>query len=135
MPSFDMVSEINIEEVRNAVENSSRELSTRFDFRGVDASFEFVDGMVKLTAEGDFQLQQMRDILQGKCAKRNVDAGAMEAQDVDITGKTYRQSIVFKQGIATDVAKKIVKHIKDAKMKVQASIQGEQSQGHWQEAR
>lgn len=126
MPSFDIVSEIDTVELRNAVDNATRELSTRFDFRGVEASFEMQkDESVRLNAEGDFQLKQMRDILRGHLAKRGVDANAMEAKGEEASGKNWHQIIIFKQGIETPVAKKIVKLIKDKKMKVQASIQGE----------
>ena len=126
MPSFDLVSEIEMTEVRNAVDNANRELSTRFDFRGVDATIEYKDESVLLIAEGDFQLQQLQDILRNACSKRNLDTSAMEAQEVVRSGKTYRCTIIFKQGIEQPVAKKIVKLIKDNKMKVQTSIQGDQ---------
>jgi uncharacterized protein YajQ (UPF0234 family) len=125
MPSFDIVSEIDIVELRNAVDNSNRELSTRFDFRNVKASFELVEETVKVSAEGDFQLKQMRDILRGHLAKRGVDANSMDAKQAEQTGKNWHQDIVFLQGIDTPMAKKIVKLIKDSKMKVQASIQGD----------
>ncbi|WP_428772536.1 YajQ family cyclic di-GMP-binding protein [Vibrio sp.] len=126
MPSFDIVSEIDTVELRNAVENSSRELDTRFDFRNVQASFELQkDEIVKLSSEGDFQLKQLRDILRGNLTKRGVDVNAMEAQTPEHTGKFWHQNVIFKQGIDTPMAKKIVKTIKDAKLKVQASIQGE----------
>ena len=125
MPSFDIISEVEAVELRNAVDNANRELSTRFDFRGVDASFDEKDESVKLTAQDDFQLKQMRDILRSNLTKRNVDPNAMEAKAADQTGRTWHQTVIFKQGIETDVAKKIVKLIKDNKIKVQASIQGE----------
>jgi len=126
MPSFDVVSEIEMTEVRNAVDNANRELSTRFDFRGVDATIEYKDDSVLLIAEGDFQLQQLQDMLRNACSKRNLDTSAMESKDVERSGKTFRRTIIFKQGIEQPVAKKIVKLIKDNKMKVQASIQGDQ---------
>ncbi|CAK1692685.1 hypothetical protein FB440_11311 [Vibrio crassostreae] len=125
MPSFDIISEVESVELRNAVDNANRELSTRFDFRGVDASFDYKDESVKLTAQDDFQLKQMRDILRSNLTKRNVDPNAMEAKAADQTGRTWHQTVIFKQGIETDVAKKIVKLIKDNKVKVQAAIQGE----------
>ncbi|MEZ8721370.1 YajQ family cyclic di-GMP-binding protein [Vibrio pomeroyi] len=125
MPSFDIISEVESVELRNAVDNANRELSTRFDFRGVDASFDYKDESVKLTAQDDFQLKQMRDILRSNLTKRNVDPNAMEAKPADQTGRTWHQTVIFKQGIETDVAKKIVKLIKDNKVKVQAAIQGE----------
>ncbi|EKO3920215.1 YajQ family cyclic di-GMP-binding protein [bacterium 19MO03SA05] len=124
MPSFDIVSEVDTVELRNAVDNSNRELATRFDFRNVDASFELKDETVKLAAEDDFQLNQMLDILRGNLAKRGVDARAMELKDSVHSGKNWYKDIVFKQGIESLLAKKVVKMIKDAKLKVQASIQG-----------
>lgn len=126
MPSFDIVSEINMEEVRNATENASRELSTRFDFRGVEASFEYKDKTVLMTAEAEFQLQQMESMFRGACAKRGVDTSSMDVKPYDAHGKTYRQTIAFKEGIEQPVAKKIVKLVKDAKIKVQTSIQGDE---------
>ena len=126
MPSFDIVSEIDTVELRNAVDNASRELTTRFDFRNVDAEFELQkDETVKLNAEGDFQLKQMREILRGHLAKRGIDAGALESKEPEATGRRWHQIIVFKQGIDTPTAKKVVKSLKDAKLKVQASIQGD----------
>ena len=126
MPSFDIVSEIDLVEVKNAVDNANRELETRFDFRGVEASFELKEETVVIATESDFQLQQMLDILRSKCVKRNVDTSAIDAQPMEHSGKTYKQNIVFKQGIEQPVAKKIIKLLKDAKLKVQASIQGDQ---------
>lgn len=126
MPSFDIVSEIDTVELRNAVDNASRELTTRFDFRGVEASFEMQkDESVKLSAEGEFQLKQLRDMLRGNLTKRGVDVNAMEAKPEEASGRNWHQIVVFKQGIETPMAKKIVKLLKDNKMKVQASIQGE----------
>ncbi|PMO58349.1 YajQ family cyclic di-GMP-binding protein [Vibrio breoganii] len=125
MPSFDIVSEIEVVDVRHAVENANRELATRFDFRGVQASFEFKDEQVKLTAEAEFQLQQMRDILRGNLTKRGVDVNTMDSQKEEASGKNWYQNVLFKQGIDKEMAKKLVKAVKDAKLKVQASIQGE----------
>ena len=126
MPSFDIVSEIDLVEVRNAVDNANRELTTRFDFRGVEASFELKENIVTMAADNDFQLRQMLDILRGTCVKRKVDTAAFDVKDVQHIGKIYKQAISFKQGIEQATAKKIIKLIKDAKIKVQASIQGEQ---------
>lgn len=126
MPSMDVVSEINLEEVRNAVENTSRELETRFDFRGVEASIEWKKPDVVAKAEHDFQLKQLVDMLRGQLAKRQIDAKALTLSSLDHSGKTYTQKIGFKEGIEQPVAKKVVKLIKDSKLKVQASIQGEQ---------
>lgn len=126
MPSFDIVSEIDNQEVRNAVENAQRELETRFDFRGVEASFEWTSKETTLSAEADFQLQQMLDILRNKLIKRNVDPDTMEVGDPEHSGKTFSQKITFLEGIDAPTAKKLVKLIKDSKLKVQASIQGDQ---------
>ncbi|GGB06595.1 MULTISPECIES: YajQ family cyclic di-GMP-binding protein [Agarivorans] len=126
MPSFDIVSEIDTNEVRHACENAVRELETRFDFRGVEASFEYKDGSIKMTAEAEFQLNQMLHILRGTLVKRSVDAKAIDLAEVTRSGKTHSQVVNFKNGIDQPTAKKIIKQIKDAKLKVQASIQGEQ---------
>ncbi|MBV7296873.1 YajQ family cyclic di-GMP-binding protein [Enterovibrio paralichthyis] len=126
MPSFDIVSEIDSVELKNAVDNAKRELATRFDFRNVDASFELNKEVVKVAAESDFQVNQMMYILRGNLAKRGVDARAMEPKDMVHSGKTFFSDVHFKNGIEADIAKKIIKKIKDAKIKVQAQIQGEQ---------
>ena len=125
MPSFDVVSEVDLQEVHNAVDQANREISTRYDFRGVEAKFERIDDTVKMTAEADIQLIQMLDILRSKLVKRSVDVGVLELQDPEHSGKLYHQLIIIKQGIETVLAKKIVKMIKDKKMKVQAAIQGD----------
>lgn len=126
MPSFDIVSEIDMVEVKNATDNANRELATRFDFRGVEASFELSESTLTLSAEGDFQIQQMMDMLRKACAKRNVPAGSLEPQKIERSGKTHKQPVIFKQGIDQPLAKKIIKTIKDAKLKVQTAIQGDQ---------
>ncbi|MBT0586711.1 YajQ family cyclic di-GMP-binding protein [Alteromonas oceanisediminis] len=126
MPSFDIVSEIDMVDVKNATDNANRELDTRFDFRGVEASFKSTDEGVLMVAEAEFQLQQMDSMLRNACSKRGMDTACMEAKSADASGKTVRQLMSFKQGIDQPTAKKIVKLIKDAKLKVQASIQGEQ---------
>ena len=123
---MDIVSETDLEEVKNAVDNATRELSTRFDFRGVEASFEWKKPSVTMQAEGDFQLKQMSDMLRSQLTKRNVDAKAMTLDNPSATGKNWRQQVTFKEGIEQDVAKKVVKLIKGEKLKVQAAIQGEQ---------
>ncbi len=126
MPSFDIVSEVEMTEARNAVDNSNRELDTRYDFRGVEASFEFAKEIITMKADADFQLNQMFDILAAKAVKRGLDVKSFEVKDVVHTGKTYSQQVLIKQGIEKDVSKKIVKIIKDSKAKVQAAIQGEE---------
>ena len=126
MPSFDIVSEIDLQEVRNAVDNANRELSTRFDFRGVEASFSWSKDGASFSAEADIQLRQMDDILRSNLVKRKVDTRAMELSDPIHSGKTFSQNVTFKQGIEGLIAKKIVKLIKDSKIKVQSAIQGDQ---------
>lgn len=126
MPSFDIVSEIDQQEVRNAVENASRELDTRFDFRGVEAAFDWTAKETILSAEADFQLQQMVDMLRNKLIKRSVDPSMMDVGEPEHSGKTFSLKVTFKEGIDAPTAKKIVKLIKDSKIKVQAAIQGEQ---------
>lgn len=125
MPSFDIVSEVEKTELRNAIDNANRELATRFDFRNVVASFEYKEDSVKLAAENDFQLQQMMVILRSNLAKRNVDANSIEMKDESRNGKSWYQDVIFKQGVDMATAKKVVKAIKDAKLKVQAAIQGD----------
>ena len=126
MPSFDVVSEVDFQEVRNAVDQAVRELGTRFDFRGVDAGFELTEARIQLHAEEEFQLGQMLDILRDKLVKRGVDTRALDPGDIEAAGKQKRQGFGIKQGIDRDSAKKIVKLIKDSKLKVQSQIQGEQ---------
>ncbi len=126
MPSFDIVSEVDLQEVRNAVDQANREVGTRFDFKGVDAKFEQNDAEIKLTAEQEFQLNQMMDILRQKLVKRKVDIASMDIKEPETTLNAARQLVLIKQGIDTDTAKKMVKSIKGSKLKVQAQIQGEQ---------
>lgn len=126
MPSFDIVSEVDEQEVRNAVENASRELSTRFDFRGVEAGYEWKPEHTTMHAEGDFQLGQMLDILRNKLVKRGVDPESIDTQKAVHSGKNWTQVVTFKSGIEGAMAKKVVKHIKDSKLKVQVAIQGEE---------
>ena len=126
MPSFDMVSEVETTEIRNAAENSERELATRFDFRGVKASIELKDDVISVSAESDFQCRQMLDIVSNNIVKRKIDPNSIDAdEDCTHTGKTYSLAIRFQQGIDQPTAKKIVKLIKGAKTKVQVAIQGE----------
>ncbi len=126
MPSFDVVSEVDLQEVRNAVDQANREVGTRFDFKGVDAKFEQSDAEITLHAEQEFQLNQMMDILRQKLVKRKVDIGSMDIKDPESSLNAARQRVLIKQGIDSDSAKKMVKQIKGSKIKVQAQIQGEQ---------
>jgi uncharacterized protein YajQ (UPF0234 family) len=126
MPSFDITSEVNIQEVRNAVDQSNREIATRFDFKGVDALFEQNDAEITLRAEQEFQLNQMMDILRQKLVKRKVDIAALDVKDPELSLNAARQQVLLKQGIDSATAKKMVKEIKASKIKVQAQIQGDQ---------
>jgi len=126
VPSFDVVSEVDLHEITNAVDQANREVGTRFDFKGVDASFELGDGEIVLKGESDFHLKQMTDILHAKMAKRQVDIQSLDAQEPELSGKVARQRILIRQGIETDLARRMVKDLKGTKMKVQAQIQGDQ---------
>jgi len=126
MPSFDVVSEVDLQEVRNAVVQANREVGTRFDFKGVDASFELTGADILLRANEVFQLKQMMDILRQKLVKRQVDVGSMDEKKPENNLNAARQQVSMKQGIETTLAKSLVKEIKQAKIKVQAQIQGEQ---------
>ncbi|BAQ76444.1 nucleotide-binding protein [Pseudomonas sp. Os17] len=127
MPSFDVVSELDKHEVTNAVENAVKELDRRYDLKG-KGSFEFKDKelTVNLTAEAEFQLEAMIEILKLALVKRKIDVQCLEVKDAYASGKVMKQEAVLKEGIDKELAKKIVAHIKDAKLKVQAAIQGEQ---------
>jgi hypothetical protein len=126
MPSFDVVSNTDNHEVANAVDQTNREIGTRFDFRGTDARVEISKNTLTLIAPTDFQLKQVDEILRNKFAKRNVDVRALEYKDPDVKLNEARQVVEVRQGIETEQAKKIVKLIKESGLKVQAAIQGEQ---------
>ena len=125
MPSFDVVSELDKHELTNAVDNAIKELDRRFDLRG-KCSIESKDKALTLTAEAEFMLEQMLDILRGSLIKRKIDIQCMEIKDAFPSGKVVKQEVNFREGIDKELAKKIVALIKDKKMKVQAAIQGEQ---------
>lgn len=125
MPSFDVVSEVNMHEVDNAVDQANREVGTRFDFKDSNARYERVEEQINLSAQSEFQLQQMLDIIRTKLAKRGVDTGCLEIKDVEISGREARQKIILRQGINAELGKRISKLVKDSKIKVQASIQGD----------
>jgi len=128
MPSFDIVSEVNQMEVRNAVDQCNKEVSTRFDFKGSDARVEINDKEKTLSAFGDddFKLSQLRDILTGRLAKRGIDVRCLDLGKVEtIGGNKVKQVIKVREGVDQELAKKITKLIKDSKMKVQGSIQGD----------
>jgi len=125
MPSFDTVSEVDVFEITNAVDQANRELKTRYDFKGVTSSFERKDFEVELTAEAEIQLEQMLDILRSKLVNRSIDVRVLEVKDIRPHGKLLHQTVIVRQGIEIDLARKIVKMIKQEKIKVQAAIQGE----------
>lgn len=126
MPSFDIVSEMDAHELANAVDQANREVTTRFDFKGTNSQYAFEKEIIKLSTETDFQLKQMMDVLKTKLTKRGIDLGHMDVKEPVIQHKSATQEIAMKQGIETEMAKKIVKTIKNSKLKVQAAIQGEQ---------
>jgi len=125
MPSFDVVSEVDLQEVRNAVDQSNRELATRYDFRGIDASFALEEKALLLRAPEEFQLTQMIDILRGKFARRNLDPRCLSEEKAESAGREKRQRFTLVTGIDKDKSREIVKLIKESKVKVQPSIMGE----------
>lgn len=126
MPSFDIVSEVDMHEATNAIDQANREVNTRFDFKGSNAIFELVDDAINLKAQNDFQLKQMLEILQTKLAKRNIDIACLDIGEMEVHANQARQKITIKQGIDTDLARTLVKLIKGSKLKVQAAIQDKQ---------
>jgi len=127
MPSFDIVSEVDKTELRNALDQANKEIANRFDFKGSDARIEQVDYVLTVFADTEFQLDQVQEVLNGKLAKRGVDVRCLEVADKveKVSGNKVKRQVTVKNGIETELAKKIVKQIKDAKLKVTASIQGE----------
>jgi len=126
MPSFDIVSDVNQVELRNALDQANKEIATRFDFKGSDARIEHKDKELTLYADNDFKLKQVTDVLVGKLAKRSVDVRFLKFGAVEkIGGDKVKQVAALRIGIEAELAKKIVKAIKDSKLKVQASIQGD----------
>lgn len=125
MPSFDVVSEIDTHELTNAVDQASRELSQRFDFKGTDASYELEETTVTMSAEADFQLKQMLEILKLRVAKRGIDIACLEIKDPEVNLARAKQLVILKHGIDADTGRKVSRLIKDSKLKVQAQIQGE----------
>jgi uncharacterized protein YajQ (UPF0234 family) len=123
MPSFDIVSELDLHEVANAIDQGNREVGTRFDLKGSDAKYELNEAVVTLVAKADFQLKQMLDILRLKLSKRGIDLACMKIDDAVIAGQSAKQVVTLRQGIETELGKKIQRVIKDSKLKVQAAIQ------------
>lgn len=126
MPSFDVVSEVDKHELTNAVDQASRLIGNRYDFKGVNASFERKEFEITMTADVEFQLEQMLDILKGALHKNNIDIACLEIKDVKSSGKLVKQEVVVRTGLESELCKKIVRLIKDEKLKVQAQIQGDQ---------
>ncbi len=127
MPSFDIVSEVEKTEVKNAIEQTNKEVGTRFDFKGSDARVEQAELVLTVFADNEFQLGQVQDILNTKLAKRGVDIRCLDIADKieKVSGNKVKRSCTVKVGVETELAKKIVKLLKDSKLKVQASIQGD----------
>ncbi len=126
MPSFDIVSEVDKHMLTNAVDQSNRLITTRFDFKGVDASFERNEFVVTLKADAEFQIEQMMDVLRNSLVKNQIDVSCLERKTIQGSGKQVRLEVVVRTGLDSDLCRKIVKIIKDKKLKVQAQIQGDQ---------
>lgn len=126
MPSFDIVSEVDLHELTNAVDQCARIVTNRFDFKGVDASFQREDRKVIMTAEAEIQVEQMQDMLRSALVKCGIDPKAMQIGDIVATGKQVKQVVELQHGLSTELCKKIVKEIKNSKIKVQSQIQGDQ---------
>ncbi|HUQ75685.1 MAG TPA: YajQ family cyclic di-GMP-binding protein [Burkholderiales bacterium] len=126
MPSFDIVSQVNQQEVKNAVEQTNKEVSNRFDFKGSDARVEEGENLLTVFADDDFKLGQVTDVLRGRLAKRNVDVRCLDPGAIEkISGDKVKRPITLKVGVSQEKAKQIQKLIKDSKLKVAASIQGD----------
>jgi uncharacterized protein YajQ (UPF0234 family) len=126
MPSFDIVSELDAHEVSNAVDQANREVGQRFDFKGTDARFELKELVITLHAKAEFQLKQMLDILMLKLSKRGVDVACTKLEDPVVLGQTAHQVVTLREGIESELGKKLQRLIKDSKLKVQAAIQDKQ---------
>jgi uncharacterized protein YajQ (UPF0234 family) len=126
MPSFDVVSEVDLHQLTNAVDQAGRIVATRFDFKGVDASFDRDEHTVVITAEADFQLTQMEDMLRSALIKCDIDPGAMDCAEPVVTGKQVKATVVLRHGLDSSQSRAVVKQIKDAKLKVQTQVQGDQ---------
>ena len=126
MPSFDIVSEIDTHEITNAVDQASKEVGQRFDFKGTNAKFELKESVITLSAPSDFQLNQMLEILRLKLSKRGIDVACLKVDEPVLTGQTARQVVTLRQGVEAELGKKIQRQIKDSKIKVQAALQDKQ---------
>lgn len=126
MPSFDVVSEVDMHELRNAVDQANRDIGNRFDFKGSGAKIEQTENNLQLLADNDFRIKQMQLILNEKLAKRGIDVRSLEEGDIEIALNQAKQKITVRQGIDADLARKLVKMVKEMKLKTQAAIQGDQ---------
>lgn len=126
MPSFDVVSEVDLHALTNAVDQAERVITNRFDFKGVDCGFERKERTVMLHAEAEFQLQQMMDVLRGAITKCQIDPRAITEGEVQKSGKTVKQEVTLQHGLDAEMSRKLVRLVKDSKLKVQTAIQGEQ---------
>lgn len=126
MPSFDVVSDFDSHEARNGVDQANREVNTRFDFKGTGSRYELDQLVITMTSQSEFQLKQMLDILHQKLSKRGIDIACLEEQEPEVSSSEARQRMVLRRGIDADRARKLVKQIKSAKLKVQMAIQGDQ---------
>jgi uncharacterized protein YajQ (UPF0234 family) len=125
MPSFDVVSDFDSHEANNGVDQANREVNTRFDFKGTGSKYEIEEQVITLTTQSEFQLQQMLDILRQKLSKRGINIACLEEQEAEVGNNGAHQQVVLRRGIDADRARKLVKQIKAAKLKVQAAIQGD----------
>ena len=126
MPSFDVVSDIDQHELTNAIDQANREIGNRFDFKGTNSKIELADDSLTINSESEFQVKQIHDILENKVSKRGIDVRCLEYGDIEENIKQARQVVKIRKGVDKDLARKIVKMIKESKRKVQASIQGDQ---------
>jgi len=127
MPSFDIVSKIDLSEVDNAINNITREITQRYDFKGSKSKVEHEEGVITIHADDDMKLRQLHEILQGQLSKRSIEVGMLDYQEPEkAAGQSLRQKVVIRQGIDRDLAKKIVKAVKGTKVKAQVAIQGEE---------
>jgi uncharacterized protein YajQ (UPF0234 family) len=125
MPTFDVISEVDLHEATNAIDQANRELATRYDFRGVQARFSQKEHLIDLEAESEFQLEQMLEMLRTKLAGRKIDIRCLEVKEPEKSGKQIKQQVTLRQGIDKDLARELVKQIKESKLKVQAAIIGD----------
>ncbi len=125
MPTFDLVSEVDMHEVSNAVDQANREVTNRFDFKGTDSRFEREEAVITSVSESDVQLQQMLDMLKSRLVKRGIDIACLAVGEPEVTGRQARQRITIRQGLDQELCRRLVKEVKSSKLKVQASIQGD----------